>query len=792
MVEGFGYMKALADTFNLLKKRFPGYEDRPQQMEMAEEVFACLRKKKNLLVEAGTGVGKSVAYLIPAILSNEKTVVTTASIALQDQLINKDLDFLKEALPVKFTFAILKGKNNYLCFKRRREFHAELGNKSHKKFQNWASKTKTGDKDELPFLPYFWSSVCGDSDDCSSRQCPFFGECFYYRHYRSLYKKDILVVNHHLLVYDLISDSSLLPFHKQLIIDEAHQLENVISQVLGSALTHSRIVWLLYRLRGLKITVDHLFEPVSSFFKKGKIPLHPVCPIPDAIIEELKNLKGQLTLNKVIHRLNTYKELIADNEAKDRIATTINYVNSLKSVIYDFIEQTDKDRVYYMTGNSGSSRNDKNFLELKSRLVESQKHFNSLINAYDSVTMTSATLTAGGDFNFIRNRLGITGNESECVSMSESKGESERITRQYLQSKIKNRKLPFKEMVVGSPFDYKRQSLLYLDKELPSPVKESNEIFQKKGLKTIEGLINASKGRALVLFTSYSHLHFVSENINIEYPFKSQGDMPPPRLMEWFKETPNSVLLATATFWHGIDIKGEKLSLVVIVKMPFGLPGDPVYDERCKRLGERWFKDLALPSAILLLRQGFGRLIRGVNDYGVVAILDTRLLNSSYGQIIVSSLPNMDIVYHIENVKMFFDSMPQPASPKGVIPPGQKMRQCDTGNDKGISRVVALGNSKDPSVISELIDLTQSENGNERRLAASALGKLARFKPEIYKAVEALEVLLKDEKPQVRQYAMKTLARIGKVNQERFKSIINNSYENGYNVALAKNTSNPK
>ena len=176
-------------------------------------------------------------------------------------------------------------------------------------------------------------------------------------------------------------------------------------------------------------------------------------------------------------------------------------------------------------------------------------------------------------------------------------------------------------------------------------------------MKIIEGLINASRGRALVLFTSYSHLHFVSENIRIDNPFKSQDDMPPPRLIQWFKETPNPVLLATTTFWQGIDIKGDKLSLVVIVKMPFGSPGDPVYDERCRRLGERWFTDLALPSAILLLRQGVGRLIRGIHEHGVVAILDTRLLTSSYGRTIVSSLPEMDIVPGIEDVKRFFASM---------------------------------------------------------------------------------------------------------------------------------------
>ncbi len=265
-------MNELASTFNLLKKKFPGYENRPQQIKMAEEVFACLNDKKRLLVEAGTGVGKSFAYLIPAILSNKKTIISTATIALQDQLVNKDLVFLQKSLLFgiqKFSFAILKGKNNYLCLKREREF-AELG-ESFKRFSEWVSMTKTGDKDELSFVPDFWSRVCGDSDDCNGMLCPFYSECFYYRHFRDLYKKDILVVNHHLLIYDLLSDFNLLPFHKQLIVDEAHQVENIISHVLGNILTHSRVAWLLYRLRGLKISVDHLFKTVDSFFKRRDI-----------------------------------------------------------------------------------------------------------------------------------------------------------------------------------------------------------------------------------------------------------------------------------------------------------------------------------------------------------------------------------------------------------------------------------------------------------------------------------------------------------------------------------------
>ncbi|MEN8262144.1 MAG: ATP-dependent DNA helicase [Nitrospirota bacterium] len=617
MITGTG---DLTGAFDILKNELPGYENRPQQIRMAEEVLASFKSRDRLLVEAGTGVGKSFAYLVPAILSHEKTVISTASIALQDQLVNKDLEFLKKVLAEKITFDILKGKNNYLCLKREREFQPDL-DESYESFVEWVSDTETGDRDELHFIPDFWSRVCGDSDDCSAGRCPFYNECFYYSHYKALFEKDIIVVNHHILVYDMLSDYHLLPFHSQLIVDEAQQLENVISHAAGSILNYSRVMWLLYRLKGFKIAVDHLFDSVESFFRRVDIPLRSVSPVPDAIVEELSDLGEKLALEKVLQRLSSSKESFTDDEAQDRAETTINYVKALDFVINDFIDQEDEDRVYYVTGS-------RKFMDLRSSLVESRSLFNQMAGAYESIVMTSATLTSGGGFEFIKERLGIA---------------------------------DFREVVVDSPFDFKKQALLYIDTELPSPVRENSGDFYKKSIKAIEGLVNASKGRALVLFTSYNHLRFVSENMEIDYPCKSQGDMPPSKIIKWFKKTPNPVLLATSTFWQGIDIKGEKLSMVIIVKMPFGSPGDPVYDERCRRLGELWFSALALPSAILQLRQGFGRLIRGTDDRGVIAILDTRLVRSSYGRSIVSSMPKMNIVHKKEDVQQFFNEIQEDA-----------------------------------------------------------------------------------------------------------------------------------
>ncbi len=416
-------------------------------------------------------------------------------------------------------------------------------------------------------------------------------------------------------MYDLLSDFSLLPFHRQLIIDEAPDIEDVISTVLGSTLTYARTAWLLYRLRGLKVVVDHLFPQVESFFKKTKVPPYPVSPIPGSIIERLKKLRAILALEKTVTALEKRKKNSVDDELRDRIETTIGYIGSFAEDMDDFIGQGDDDKVYYSESAGGA-------LELKSSLVESGNAFNGLMRPYKGVVMTSATLASGGNFDFLKQRLRI----EDC-----------------------------EERIIGSPFDYQRQALLYLDRNLPKPDNGGGGLFQEEGLTVIEQLIGASRGKALVLFTSYRHLDFVAEHITTPYPFKRQGEMPPAKLISWFRDTPDSVLLATATFWQGIDIKGDDLSLVIIVRLPFTSPGDPVYQERCNRLGGRWFHSLALPHATLSLRQGFGRLIRGSDERGVVAILDTRLMKNSYGRYIVSSLPPAHITHTIEDVETFFD-----------------------------------------------------------------------------------------------------------------------------------------
>ncbi len=599
-------------AFKYIKNSFPGYEERTQQITMAEEVCKCLKNGQNMLIEAGTGVGKTFAYLIPAVLSRQKTIISTATIALQEQLIKKDLAFLVNALPVRFSYSILKGKGNYLCIKRTRGY-SELGN-DFKMFMDWADKTKTGDKDELHFLPPFWHKVCGDSEDCGGGSCPDYRDCFYYRHYRELYKNDILVVNHHLLAFDLLSEFNLLPFHKQLIIDEAHNIEEVISHVLGSSITLSRFTWLINRMAALGIVREDLLKEANTFFYTDEENPGPVSPIPEYRIEGLKRLEGLLEPYKQIKTLKILKGKTTDERMRDRVDTVISSIESLSGDLKGFIDQPDGNSVYFMRINRGT-------LEMKSSLVDAGPAFERLTGAYKSLIITSATLSINGSFAFVKNRLALDS---------------------------------FRDVLIGSPFNYRTQALLYIDNKLPPPVKPNSEVFKQESLKVIEDLINASGGRALVLFTSYSHLNFVSKSMKIKYPIKAQGDMPSARLIEWFKDTPHSVLLATATFWQGIDIKGSGLSQVIITKMPFGSPGDPVYDERCRRLGDRWFQELALPSAILLLRQGFGRLIRAIDDTGVVSILDTRLITSSYGRTITTSLPDVDIVHGIDDVKRFF------------------------------------------------------------------------------------------------------------------------------------------
>ncbi|MBU2590516.1 MAG: ATP-dependent DNA helicase [Nitrospinota bacterium] len=610
-----GNKNELSSIFDILKKTLPQYEEREEQKKMAAEVFSAIKGDKRLIIEAGTGVGKTFAYLIPAILSKKKTIISTSSITLQNQLVEKDLLLLSHVFNHRFTYALLKGKNNYLCLLRNLDF-GEVSER-YMTFADWVSKTKTGDKEELPFIPEFWSEVSCDHNDCNQKSCLYQKKCFYYSHLKSLGKVDIIVVNHHLLVYDLLLSFKLLPFHKLLIADEAHHLENVISSAFGSELTSLRFIWLLNRLREFHIKTDKAFKGIETLFKRKDIPLRATYPIPQEIIDDLSHLKETLAPEAIIKKLEEFRDASGNTkELIDSIENIISIVSILKGDMEDFIEQKKKDRVYYANGN-------KKMLELKSNLIESAKAFSLLSSGYNNVILTSATLTTKNNFDFIKERLGV------------QEG--------------------YKEVIIGSPFDYKRQSAIYIDNKLPLP-NEDQELYQKESLKVIEELIGAAKGRTMVLFTSYQHLRYVAANIEIPYPCKTQGDAPPPQLIEWFTANRDSVLLATTTFWQGIDIKGESLSLVIITKLPFVSPDDPVYNERCKRLEGRWFKSLALPSATILLRQGVGRLIRGKEDRGVIAILDTRLVKNSYGKQIISSLPQTNIVHTIEEVKEFFDS----------------------------------------------------------------------------------------------------------------------------------------
>ncbi|MCX8070214.1 MAG: ATP-dependent DNA helicase, partial [Thermodesulfovibrionales bacterium] len=538
-----------------------------------------------------------------------------ATIALQEQLARKDLLTLKELNYIDFSFGILKGKNNYLCPKRLNE-QGLINMTRDKRFVKWAENTETGDKDDAPFVPDFWQDISGDSNDCASNECPFYEKCFYYKAYRRLYSADIIVANHYMLVYDFLAGSSLIPHHDILVVDEAHHIDDIISKVAGVTLTYNRVKWLLNRLKGLKIEVNQLYTDIETFFKVDlkmfKNDSNTISPIPDYLIERLKKLKSTLSFHNLKGMLEEKYDVSDNIEEKDRITTTIKNCLTLENDINIFTNDAKSDLVFYVQRNN-------NLIEFNCRLIDTQALFNNLIGCYKSVIMTSATLTTARSFSFFKDRLGLN---------------------------------DFEELILDSPFDYKGQSAIYIAKNLPPPKKEDD--FLEGTVSIIENLINASKGRALVLFTSYRHLNYVAQRIDISYPLALQGDMPNAKLLKWFTETPESVLLATQSFWQGVDVKGDKLSLLIIAKIPFTSPGDPVYEARCKRLENRWFYELALPSAILNIRQGFGRLIRSASDRGVVAILDSRIESSNYGQDIISSLPQMNRLESIEEVEAFF------------------------------------------------------------------------------------------------------------------------------------------
>ncbi len=642
----------------LLEKAYKSYENRPQQILMAEAIEKSIENREILIIEAPTGIGKSLAYLIPFILwsvkKKKKVIISTYTKTLQEQLTKKDLPFLKEILPLKFEFVLCVGSENYLCLRRCSQILQEgLFETPEEKIQlnkisNWKNTTQTGLKLELDFEPEtkLWLEICRDPDLCLGKKCIFRNECHYTHARIKQNKSDILVVNHALFFANIASAGKILPQYDAIVFDEAHNIEEVASEYLGIEISNTSIKYLLDRIYNQKTgkgLIKYIKKLESDIVKNLIDSVNDVRINSDNFFSLILDKFGSESLTKRINQpkiienimevplLNLYQALklitteIDEEETFHEINAYANKVLTLCNSIKTFIEQSEENNVYWLE------------IVPKTKYVRVVLHVTPVdisnclrklvFEKTSIVVLTSATLSVNKSFDFIKERLGI--DESD-------------------------------EVLLDSPFDYKNQVLIYIPEKMSDPSYE-NEEFIKSGIKKIKEIIGITKGRTFVLFTSYNVLNqaenFLSEDMD-EIEILKQGNLPRWRMIEEFKSNQNVVLLGADTFWQGIDIPGRALECVIIFKLPFSVPDDPVTEARMEYLkmqNKDPFIHYQIPQAVIMLKQGFGRLIRTKTDTGVVAILDPRIKTRYYGRWFIESLPECKIVHSISEVKNFFE-----------------------------------------------------------------------------------------------------------------------------------------
>ena len=679
-------LAAMLEEGGLFAQRFPGFEHRAQQVEMLRAVARAFSERQHLLVEAGTGTGKSVAYLLPAVafahLNGERVVISTATINLQDQLFLKDTPDLQKLLPFEFRAALLKGRSNYLC-QRRLAALRQAGASSPEEMRMlakvlvWLPSTQTGEQGEL-FMPdpveqALWSRVSAESDTCTVERCRYRerGRCFFYRARRAAERAHIVIVNHALLLSDVATENRVLPEYRYLIVDEAHQLEaNVTNQLSFQADQRAleRVLNDLARPPGVARSIGFLSELLLRC--RGKIPPDEWARLDDQVHQLQRQVEATLAnvyaffsalgdflrehnpqrgeydqrlrltsglrvqpawtdveiawenlssrLHPLTNDLDALRAFLGELESDDtsdlegmaqECAGYGMRLREMQEQINGCISQPVASAIYWA---NVSARDERVVLHAAPLHVGSlvQKH---LFHSKEVVILTSATLTTDASFDFLRGRL--TAWEAD-------------------------------ELAVGSPFDFKSSALLCLPTDIPEP---NEAYYQKTVEQALVALCRASQGRALVLFTSYSQLQNTARAITRPLAdsgiivYQQGSGVSRVQLLENFRTTARSVLMGTRSFWEGVDVVGPALSVLVISRLPFSVPDDPIFAARSETF-DNPFTEYAIPEAILRFRQGFGRLIRTKTDRGVVVVLDKRILTKSYGPLFLNSLPDCTVL----------------------------------------------------------------------------------------------------------------------------------------------------
>jgi ATP-dependent DNA helicase DinG len=633
-----------------IARAHPNYEFRPGQIRMAQAVGEAIDARHHLCVEAGTGTGKTLAYLLPCISSSKRVIISTGTKNLQEQIFFKDLPFLEKALGQKFSVCYVKGRSNYLCLKKLAEIDEEgyLFSRHDPEYletiRTWARVTETGDRAELKELPddfLLWHHLDARRETCTGQKCSDFDSCFITKVRQRALGSDIVIVNHHLFFADLalrLGDfGSVLPDYSVVIFDEAHELEDVVTQYFGIMVSSFRLEEFArdssHALSELDSRSTFLEEQVAKlpvfsgeFFgafrgQEGRFPLRELGGGQEMRRGPQRADPPGEAYRKVLSQLSVIETALKSLPVQsDAVESLQHRCLELRDEMAVILESDSTENVYWYEVRGRGVFLWASPIRVSSILAD------RLFAQVDTAILTSATLSTGGNFQFIRSRLGL----GKC-----------------------------KELILDSHFDFARQAVFYVPREIPEPREEG---WAAGACIELERILEASRGRAFVLFTSYAQMEMIYRSLQprLRYPMFVQGEKSKSGLLDAFRKTPNAVLFATFSFWQGVDVQGEQLSCVVIDKLPFSVPSDPVVAARIRHLNETGgsaFYDYQIPEAIILLKQGLGRLIRSRADRGILALLDKRILTRSYGRSFLESLPPAPLTHNFTEVRNFLAGM---------------------------------------------------------------------------------------------------------------------------------------
>ena len=641
----------------LIARQHENYEQRDGQIQMARAVACAFEQKKHLIVEAATGTGKTLAYLVPAIASalgkKKRIIISTGTKNLQEQLMKKDIPLLQKTLPRKFVAEYMKGRSNYACLYRiqKAEHQPVLEGLNEvdyfEEVRLWARETRIGDRAELSSLPEnlsFWSRINARSETCIGQKCPDFEPCFITRMRARAEDADIIIVNHHLFFADLSVRGNqygkVLPDYSAVIFDEAHLIEDIAADYFGFQVSNYQIDELVRDSDTLPITdaivtreITKLAAKIIGFAEQfwqrlvqprafdGRQPLtREAFSYRTRDGDEKPTPLGEtyLALDNALARLVTEIEPFAGDMPEAE--SLVRRVRQTRFDLDFIVKQAERNFVYWLEKRGKGTYLQASPIDVSALLQD------KLFDKVETCILTSATLSSNGRFNFIKQRLGLDNGNTVTLQ-------------------------------APSAFDYENQAVIYLPKAMPDPRAAE---FTQLAAGEIVKLLQITNGRAFILATSLSSMKALYEVVSsrVVFPCFVQGSMSKEGLLERFRKTPNAVLFATSSFWQGVDVRGEQLSCVIIDKLPFAVPTDPVVAARSRFIDEnggKSFFDYSVPQAIITLKQGIGRLIRSKTDKGVIAILDSRLKTKAYGRDFLNSLPKMKVTSDLNDVAAIFD-----------------------------------------------------------------------------------------------------------------------------------------